>query len=226
MNSKSPRSEPDSTESTSEAGCEQTRESDQPHVDADASELGSPLDAFVSYVMPTQGEPLDGLPVESTQDEPSDRLPVEPMQGEPSDRILAELRSPTQGERLDGVVAYSTRMIENKDGGFVLEFGEVHDQSENQDAEQEDLPMVPNSFANLDLARVTVWGWILLVGSLFATIIPLMGVLQLLGVDRIPGSLSFPAGMLLLALWGGLFVGGRIFLESRNIPVIRRKKVG
>ena len=225
MNKKSQQSEPDSTESTSEAGCEQTRESDQPHVDADASELGSPLDAFVSYVTPLQGELLDELPLKSTQDEPSDRLPVEPMQGEPSDRILAELLTPTQGERLDGVVGYSSRVIESKDGGTVFEFGEVHEQSENQDAEQEDLPMVPNSFANLDLARVTVWGWLLLVGSLFAIIIPVMGVGQLLGVERIPGYLSFPAGMLLLALWGGLFVGGRIFLESRNIRVVRRKKV-
>ena len=197
MNRQSPRSEPDSTESTSEAGCEQTRESDQAHVDADASELGSPFDVLVTYVTPTQGEPSDGLLVE-----------------------------PTQGERLDGVVGHFSQIKDSKDGGTVIEFGEVHEQSENQDAEQEDLPFVPNSFANLDLPRLTVWGWILLLGSPFAIIIPLMGVGHLLGVEQLPNLLHEHATMLFLALWGALFVGGRIFLESRNVPVVRRKKVG
>jgi hypothetical protein len=86
--------------------------------------------------------------------------------------------------------------------------------------------MVPNSFANLDLTRLTVWGWLLLLITPFVIILPAIGIGNLLGVERLPHVLHMPAAMLGLPLWGVLFLLGRVALESRKLTVVRRKKTG
>jgi hypothetical protein len=123
----------------------------------------------------------------------------------------------TQGEELEGLARHYAGKTENSDGTPVLEIGEV-DERPGPQAAEESIPGVPSSFANLDLGRLTVWGWILLLAS---AIVPftIFGVLEtFVHIDQ---NLFF--GMLLLGLWGVIFIAGREVLESRNVTVVRRK---
>lgn len=123
----------------------------------------------------------------------------------------------TQGEELDGLARHYAGKTENFDGTPVLEIGEVDERSGPQAAE-ESIPGVPSSFANLDLGRLTVWGWILLLVSAITPFAIFGAIENIVHIEPNPGF-----GIVLLAVWGVIFIVGRAVLESRNVTVVRRK---
>jgi hypothetical protein len=163
------------------------------------------LNVFFAYATSTQGD-----------DAATYGLPAEPAKHGTFDGSLVCL---SESEQWNGVIGTYVQLGKNEDGTGFLECGEVHEQYENQD-----IPFLPNSVANLDLARLTVWGWILLLSSPFAIVLPAIGVGEVIGVEQLPQSLRWPAAMIFLPVWGFLFILGRVALESQNITVVRRKK--
>lgn len=208
MDTEPPRREPNQVALPHPTGHDEIHESDNKGDEVSLSQYDAMSNVFFACATPMRDEeePLTGLtgnPVpQISVNEPVIWLP--------------------QGERWDGVIGTYVRMAKNDEGVDFLEFGAVHEQPESQ----ERLPFVPSSFANLDLARVTAWGWILWLGTSFATLLTAIAsgqVLRVLGVGQLPQFLLMPAAILVLGLWGVLFVLGRVALESRNVTVVRRK---
>lgn len=144
---------------------------------------------------------------------------VEASQADPTADIFLTYTytTSTQGEVLEGLAGHYVGKIGNDEGTPVSEIGEVDERSGHQAAE-ESIPGVPSSFANLDLGRLTVWGWILLLAS---GIMPaaIFGALK----DIVHFESNPFLGMPLLGLWGVIFIGVRAVLESRNVTIVRRK---
>ena len=203
MDPKSPRREPDAIALPPPTDREETDESRVPH---DVSQCDLTSNIFFVYATPPQVEK-----------QPSDSLPVEPINYGTLDNSVVWL---SEGERWDGVNGTFMRIAKEEDGTAFLELGEVHQQCEKQDS----LPMVPDSFANLDLARLTVWGWILLLISSFSVVFSAIVVGQMLGIEKVTPSMQWPVGMIGLSLCGALFILGRSALESRDVIVVRRSK--
>ncbi len=201
------RREPNQAGLPHPTGHEQIQESDNKIIELGVSQCDSMSNVFFAYATPMQDE-----------DKPSDGLSVNPV---PQVSLNEPATWLSQSERWDGVIGYY-QVVKEEEGKYFLEIGEVHEQS----GDQESVPMVPDSFANLDLTRLTVWGWLLLLVTPFAIILPAIGLGNPLGVEQLPHSLHMPAAMLGLPLWGVLFLLGRVALESRNLTVVRRKKTG
>jgi hypothetical protein len=207
MDTESPLRPRNSTASSPPAPNEQIRESAGRHVEPDVAQCGLSSNVYYANLTPVQGN-----------DQPSDRLHDAPALQKSSNDPIVWL---SDGERWDGLIGTYSHLGMEEDGLF-YEVGGVYERYEDQ----EGVPFVPSSFANLDLARLTAWGYVLFFVTLFAIVLPAIGVAQVLGVEQLSHSLRMPAAILGLALWGVLFLVGRVFLETKNITVLRRKKTG
>ncbi len=157
-----------------------------------------------------QAESGEGGSTPSNANEQTDGLSIiESSDG--SEKLLVELSG---GEKLDGSIGSYARLSENHGGG-TYEYGEIYAEQRNQ----ESVPFLPDSIANLDLARLTVWGWGLLLGSFIGAVAASAGIANLLGIERFPKQvIVIPA----LGMWIVAFLFGRVLLESNNFIVLRR----